>query len=189
MTALNGDIILKTIKNGVALKCHESEIELSFEQSQELKILLKAIFTTNPENKLGKCIQIPRKIICLFRRNGVEFIQKSTRILVDYNQFQKVCHSLANETLGCRIRDQYESQLAKNFLQITMCLREEDRKEVILVLRNQDEKNMDKLFNTVLKSSGLDHRNDYFKFVIRSLFLKNIHYFDLVLYAKKIADF
>ena len=188
MTTLDNSVVLEPVKNGLIFGCHQSRIEISFDNAKELKVLLKAIFTQDVEEKLGKCVQIPKKIICLFRRKGVELVQKDTRILIHYDQFQKVCQFIADQTLEWRIKDKYELQLFQNFLKITLCLGENERKEVLLVLRNKDEKNMNRLYSTLLSSSKLDPKNEYFHFVLRNLFADNIHYLDLVLYAKKVAE-
>lgn len=184
------EVELATVPYGFALTVSEKVIKLSFDNSSQLKDVLKAVFTKEPEENQGKCLRVSKEVLCLFKQETAEFInaQLGIKISLKLNQFSKLCAFLAIWGLEARAYDKFELQLGQNFLDLVYSLDLKYRKEIVGVWKRNDTRNIQKIQRIVLESSNLDPGNEYFTYVLHKVISENIDFFDLILYCRKIKD-
>lgn len=155
------------LKCKIIIKQEGNNIEINEDTFDRFQKLIKLSFTR--DNSKGQVYQLSKTCLCLFREKQVYFCENNFHIKIEYDRFGDFCKIIYEHSLDIAILDRFEEILLRNFLNITFCLDEEERKVIVKAFNGEHNYLIDDIVMSVLKSSKLRKSNEYFQFILRKL--------------------
>ena len=184
-----GTCTIKVTKEGFIFSDKNDAVEIKSKFFESLLKILKTIYTTDVNERVGRVIQISKTHVCFFKLDAAHFTCRNSQnsIPVKYEHFDEICKFLEEKGFESEKFFKFERVILKNFVRITGCLKQDKRKLILEAMRDNQEQFVEEIVTTLLESSNLRAKNVFFRETAKTLIKENISLLELLSYARKVT--
>ena len=177
-------------KNGIVFFDESNLVEIRAKYFRNFLKIVKTIYTTEENERIGRIIQLSHTHVAYFRANAVFFTLRNSNnaVQVNYVFFDQICDFIRENFLKSGPFDAYEKTILSNFVAIFGCLTQEKRKHILTAINDRNEQIIQEVVTSVLQGSSLNHRHVFYRSVVQKLLFDNLNLLELVSYTIKVAE-
>ena len=184
-----GTCTIRVTKEGFIFSEKNEAVEIKCKFFESLLKVIKTIYTTEVNERVGRVIQISKTHVCFFKLHAAHFTCRNSQnsIPVNYEHFDEICKFLEEKGFESEKFFPFERVILKNFVRITGCLNQDKRKLILEAMREKQQQYVEEIITTLLESSNLRAKNVFFRETAETLIIENISLLELLSYARKVT--
>lgn len=185
------DLSIEVVKSGLSFKSSTNHsLLIDSKHYGNLLKIIKTIYTTDINERIGRVIQISKTHVCFFKLDALHFTCRNSAasIPIRYISMDKVCAFIKENGLKSEKFDEYEKVILQNFIGILGCVSQSKRKVILSSIREREDKVFNEVISTVLESSDLPKKHEFYESIVRKLVGDNIPLLELLSYCFKVIQ-